>query len=147
MDRFGDLLDDEIDEDDRHCSDPLGDQTDPPEAEPVGTRCCQLLLSNAIMNPAPTAFAWSERSRRRDSNPNLPITRDARTRAHPPLTLDLRAPRGASLYPQHSWEELEGRFFDRLDHSVMLGTLGEKIHDNRFLRLLRNLLQAGYLED
>ncbi len=29
----------------------------------------------------------------------------------------------------------------------MLTTLGEKIHDNRFLRLLRNMLQAGYLED
>ena len=39
------------------------------------------------------------------------------------------------------------RCFDRLDHSVMLGILGEKIHDNRFLRLLRNMLQAGYLED
>ena len=37
--------------------------------------------------------------------------------------------------------------FDRLDHSVMLGMLGEKIHDNRLLRLLRNMLQAGYLED
>jgi len=37
--------------------------------------------------------------------------------------------------------------FDRLDHSVMLETLGENIHDNRFLRLLRNMLQAGYLED
>jgi retron-type reverse transcriptase len=37
--------------------------------------------------------------------------------------------------------------FDRLDHSVMLGILGEKIHDNRFLRLVRNMLQAGYLED
>lgn len=37
--------------------------------------------------------------------------------------------------------------FDHLDHSVMLETLGEKIHDNRFLRLLRNMLQAGYLED
>ncbi len=37
--------------------------------------------------------------------------------------------------------------FDRLDHRVMLETLGEKIHDNRFLRLLRNMLQAGYLED
>jgi len=37
--------------------------------------------------------------------------------------------------------------FDRLDHSVMLRTLGEKIHDNRFMRLLRNMLQAGYLED
>ena len=37
--------------------------------------------------------------------------------------------------------------FDRLDHTVMLKTLGENIHDNRFLRLLRNMLQAGYLED
>src|SRR3989440_6901955 len=37
--------------------------------------------------------------------------------------------------------------FDRLDHTVTLGILGEKIHDNRFLRLLRNMLQAGYLED
>ncbi|MGB8380131.1 MAG: reverse transcriptase domain-containing protein [Dermatophilaceae bacterium] len=37
--------------------------------------------------------------------------------------------------------------FDRLDHSVMLEILGDKIHDNRFLRLLRNMLQAGYLED
>jgi group II intron reverse transcriptase/maturase len=37
--------------------------------------------------------------------------------------------------------------FDSLDHSVMLEILGEKIHDNRFLGLLRNMLQAGYLED
>jgi hypothetical protein len=29
----------------------------------------------------------------------------------------------------------------------MLSTLSEKIHDRRFLRLLRNMLQAGYLED
>jgi group II intron reverse transcriptase/maturase len=39
------------------------------------------------------------------------------------------------------------RCFDELDHGVMLGILGEKIHDNRFLRLLRNMLEAGYLED
>src|SRR5664280_1509382 len=37
--------------------------------------------------------------------------------------------------------------FGSLDHSVMIETIGEKIHDNRFLRLLRNMLQAGYLED
>src|SRR5215469_11037849 len=37
--------------------------------------------------------------------------------------------------------------FDRLDHEVMLATLREKIHDNRFLRLSGNLLRAGYLED
>ena len=29
----------------------------------------------------------------------------------------------------------------------MIGILAEKIHDNRFLRLLRNMLTAGYLED
>jgi hypothetical protein len=29
----------------------------------------------------------------------------------------------------------------------MLDTLAERIHDNRFLRLMRNILQAGYLED
>jgi group II intron reverse transcriptase/maturase len=37
--------------------------------------------------------------------------------------------------------------FDDLDHEVLLGILGERIHDNRFLRLLRNMLRAGYLED
>jgi len=37
--------------------------------------------------------------------------------------------------------------FDNLDHEVVLGILGERIHDNRFLRLLANLLKAGYLED
>ncbi len=37
--------------------------------------------------------------------------------------------------------------FDKLDHEIILGILGEKIHDNRFLRLLRYMLQAGYLED
>ena len=37
--------------------------------------------------------------------------------------------------------------FDQLDHSVMLEILGEKIHDGRFLRLLQNMLHAGYLED
>jgi group II intron reverse transcriptase/maturase len=37
--------------------------------------------------------------------------------------------------------------FGSLDHGIVLGILREKIHDNRFLRLLRNMLQAGYLED
>jgi group II intron reverse transcriptase/maturase len=39
------------------------------------------------------------------------------------------------------------RCFDELDHSVMLDTLGEKIHDNRFLRMIGQMLRAGYLED
>jgi retron-type reverse transcriptase len=37
--------------------------------------------------------------------------------------------------------------FGSLDHDVMLTTLARNIHDNRFLRLLRNMLTAGYLED
>jgi group II intron reverse transcriptase/maturase len=37
--------------------------------------------------------------------------------------------------------------FGSLDHSIMIEILAEKIHDNRFLRLVRNMLTAGYLED
>jgi group II intron reverse transcriptase/maturase len=37
--------------------------------------------------------------------------------------------------------------FDRLDHQVMVETLGEKIRDHRFLRLVGQMLKAGYLED
>ena len=54
----------------------------------------------------------------------------------------------------HTWTGttwfIEGdisRCFDRLDHQVMLATLGEKIHDNRLLRLVSQMLAAGYLED
>ncbi len=39
------------------------------------------------------------------------------------------------------------RCFDQLDHSVMLATLEEMIHDNRLLRLIGQMLRAGYLED
>jgi group II intron reverse transcriptase/maturase len=39
------------------------------------------------------------------------------------------------------------RCFDQLDHRVMVETLGEKIRDNRLLRLVGQMLQAGYLED
>jgi group II intron reverse transcriptase/maturase len=37
--------------------------------------------------------------------------------------------------------------FGSFDHNIMLSILAEKIHDGRFLRLLRNMLQAGYLQD
>jgi group II intron reverse transcriptase/maturase len=37
--------------------------------------------------------------------------------------------------------------FGSLDHDVMVTILAERIHDNRFLRLIRNMLTAGYLED
>jgi retron-type reverse transcriptase len=34
-----------------------------------------------------------------------------------------------------------------LGHATLLAILSEKIHDNRFLRLIENLLKVGYLED
>ncbi len=37
--------------------------------------------------------------------------------------------------------------FDRLDHDVLLAIMGETINDNRFLRLIANMLKAGYLEE
>ncbi len=37
--------------------------------------------------------------------------------------------------------------YGSIDHQVMLSILAEKIHDNRFLRLISHMLKAGYLED
>jgi group II intron reverse transcriptase/maturase len=37
--------------------------------------------------------------------------------------------------------------FGSFDQEVMVSILSEKIRDNRFLRLVRNMLSAGYLED
>jgi group II intron reverse transcriptase/maturase len=37
--------------------------------------------------------------------------------------------------------------FGSLDHEILISILSEKIHDGRFLRLIENLLKAGYLED
>jgi group II intron reverse transcriptase/maturase len=37
--------------------------------------------------------------------------------------------------------------FDNIDHTVLLSILREKIHDNRFLRLVENLLKAGYCQE
>jgi group II intron reverse transcriptase/maturase len=36
--------------------------------------------------------------------------------------------------------------FDNIDHTVLLAILRENIQDNRFLRLIENLLRAGYVE-
>lgn len=38
-------------------------------------------------------------------------------------------------------------YFDNIDHEVLLSILREKIHDGRFVRLIGELLKAGYLED
>jgi len=37
--------------------------------------------------------------------------------------------------------------FGSTDHEILMNILGEKIRDNRFLRLVRNMLKAGYMED
>jgi group II intron reverse transcriptase/maturase len=37
--------------------------------------------------------------------------------------------------------------FGSLSHEVLMDILSESIHDNRFLRLIRHMLQAGYLEE
>ena len=37
--------------------------------------------------------------------------------------------------------------FGSFSHQILLRILAEKIRDNRFLRLIRNMLKAGYLED
>jgi group II intron reverse transcriptase/maturase len=37
--------------------------------------------------------------------------------------------------------------FGSFSHEILLGIMAEKIHDQRFLRLIRNMLKAGYLED
>jgi group II intron reverse transcriptase/maturase len=38
-------------------------------------------------------------------------------------------------------------FFDNIDHEVLINILKERISDDRFLRLIRKFLKAGYLED
>ena len=38
-------------------------------------------------------------------------------------------------------------FFDNINHEVMIGILAERIKDEKFLRLIRKFLKAGYLED
>lgn len=39
------------------------------------------------------------------------------------------------------------RIFDNIDHNVMVGILKERIEDDRFIRLVRKFLNAGYLEN
>lgn len=38
-------------------------------------------------------------------------------------------------------------FFDNIDHHILIGTLRERISDERFLRLIWKFLKAGYIED
>ena len=54
----------------------------------------------------------------------------------------------------HTWKGcawiIEGDIsdcFGSLSHDLLISTLSEKIHDGRFIRLIKQLLDAGYLED
>lgn len=38
-------------------------------------------------------------------------------------------------------------FFDNINHDVLIGILQERIGDDRFIRLIRKFLNAGYVED
>jgi len=55
---------------------------------------------------------------------------------------------------EHTWKGtrwfIEGDIagcFNNIQHETLLAILARKLHDNRFLRLIQNLLRAGYLED
>ena len=37
--------------------------------------------------------------------------------------------------------------FDNISHETIITLLGRKIHDNRFLKLVNDMLEAGYMED
>ena len=39
------------------------------------------------------------------------------------------------------------KYFDTIDHNVLLDTLSRNIHDGRLIRLISNMLKAGYIED
>lgn len=38
-------------------------------------------------------------------------------------------------------------FFDNINHNVLIGIMSKRIKDERFLRLIRKFLNAGYMED
>lgn len=39
------------------------------------------------------------------------------------------------------------QYFDKLSHELLIEVLKEHIHDGRFIRLMQELLDAGYMED
>ena len=67
--------------------------------------------------------------------------------------------KGAGMYTAlsaivHGWKGvhwfIEGDLsacFGSLNHEVLQNILQGSLHDNRFLRLIRHMLQAGYLEE
>jgi group II intron reverse transcriptase/maturase len=65
-----------------------------------------------------------------------------------------RGPHTALREIYHQWVGttwfIEGdisQCFDKLDHELLLNTLSKNIHDGRFINLMRELFDAGYMED
>src|SRR5438876_1954078 len=65
-----------------------------------------------------------------------------------------RGPHTALRESYHKWRGtvwfIEGdisQCFDRLNHELLLRTLSERIYDGRFIRLMRELFDAGYMEE
>jgi group II intron reverse transcriptase/maturase len=65
-----------------------------------------------------------------------------------------RGPHTALSEIRHKWKGtcwfIEGDIkgcFDNIDHKLLLDTLREDIHDERFIRLIGSLLEAGYMEE
>jgi RNA-directed DNA polymerase len=42
--------------------------------------------------------------------------------------------------------DIEG-FFDNIDHQILMQLLEKKIDDWKFLRVIKKMLEAGYMED
>jgi RNA-directed DNA polymerase len=65
-----------------------------------------------------------------------------------------RSPHSALEQMKHEWTAVKWlvdmdlqSYFDTIPHEVLMALLGRKIEDRRFLRLIKAMLDAGYLED
>ena len=63
------------------------------------------------------------------------------------LKLHFQAFKSRSMAQSGLSRETFKGFFDNIDHEVLIAILSERISDNRFIRLIRKFLNAGYVED